>query len=64
MKTIKEVKNLCEQGVHISWRRGYIPRRIDGLAYTYNGLFGRGYVIYRPSSQLTQSHVEFIFIND
>jgi hypothetical protein len=62
--TVKQIENLCEQGVlkfsHRSWRRGYVSRRCAGLVYPYNGRFGRGYVIYRPSTISTQySYVEY-----
>ncbi len=55
---VKMIENLVEQGVlkfsHRSWTRGYVSRKIDGLCYPYNGRFGRGYVIYRPSRESTR----------
>ena len=56
--TVKQIEKLNEQGIlkhsHTSWRRGYVSRCFDGNAFPYDGRFGRGYVIHRPSWQSTQ----------
>lgn len=45
---------------HSAWYRGYVSRKLDGIAEPYNGRFGCGWKIFRPSwASTTYCHVEY-----
>lgn len=53
MKTITEIKGTMQLH-HTASCRGYVSRKSDGIVKTYDGKFGKGYVILRPRFDTTQ----------
>lgn len=48
---------------HVSLHRGYVSRKIDGLASDYNGRFGKGFVYDRPNNESTRDFLRYYFID-
>lgn len=53
MKTIAEIESTMRLH-HKASRRGYISRKSSGKVETYEGRFGKGYIIVRPRWDTTQ----------
>ena len=51
---------------HDAWHRGYISRKTahdeSYQVYTYNGRFGSGFVVYKPSFKSTSYHIVEYYI--
>lgn len=58
--TLNELHEMIINGVikehHVATARGYISRKSDGEISSYNGRFGRGYVVRMPRFDSTQYH--------
>ena len=51
---------------HDAWARGYISRKTardeSYPVYSYNGRFGNGFVVHKPSFKLTSYHIVEYYI--
>lgn len=63
--TYQELKQLVNDGVlsfdHDAWTIGYLSRKSardeNYPVYSYDGRFGRGFVVHKPSFKSTSYHV-------
>ena len=68
--TYQELMQRVSEGVlsfhHSAWHRGYISRKTardeSYQVYSYNGRFGNGFVVYKPSFKLTSYHIVEYYI--
>ena len=42
---------------HSAWARGYVSRKNSGWGEEYNGRFGAGYKVHKPTKKSTRFHV-------
>ena len=57
VKTPADVKNDTTLYYdHTAWARGYTSRKSDGWVEEYDGAFGKGYKVHRPSWKSTYYH--------
>ena len=51
---------------HAAWHRGYISRKTERdesySVYSYDGRFGKGFVVYKPSFKSTTYHIVEYYI--
>ncbi len=47
---------------HTAWTMGYVSRKSDVVSKSYNGRFGNGYTIERPSWDSTRYHLVDYFV--
>lgn len=72
IKNYKDLEKATEKGLfyrhHTSWRQGYISRKIEEKDFpieSYDGRFGKGYKVSRPSWSSSQySLVDYYIEND
>ena len=42
---------------HSAWARGYVSRKNSGWVEEYDGAFGKGYKVHRPTRESTRFHI-------
>ena len=58
VSTIEQIERDNNLSLHHSaWARGYVSRKNSGWVEEYDGAFGHGYKVHRPTRGSTRYHI-------